>query len=293
VGSGFNYWTRIYNLLRLGPGFNNLSSRNQDYIFSPLRLLSTPWDPFVPHLFDLTDWFLRLLGIPLILTLIVGIYTTFKTKDKGGFNLLVWSLLPMLVLMALLKTFTTRYVLFLIPSLLCIAALGIDTLISSVRINKKTFLGVILIILMLWPTYFNYLVLTNPSQAPIPINDRKGYFEEWTAGYGLREIAEIINTQSEREQVVVGTEGIFGTLPDGIQIYFDKNRNVAIIGTKGEVTEQLKVSALTKPTYFIANKSRFKNLNDPTLKLIKEYPKAVPLKGDQDATLFFQVLPSK
>ena len=45
----------IYAILRLGPGFESLSSRNQDYIFSPLEILGRPLDPFIPHFRDILD----------------------------------------------------------------------------------------------------------------------------------------------------------------------------------------------------------------------------------------------
>jgi hypothetical protein len=62
----------IYNVLRLGPGFSNLNSRNQDYVLSPMVLLERPWDPFVPHLGDLTDFWPKLLGWLVLIFLGVG-----------------------------------------------------------------------------------------------------------------------------------------------------------------------------------------------------------------------------
>src|SRR5258708_10369425 len=63
----------IYNVLRLGPGFDNLSSRNEDYTFSPIRLLKYPIDPFIPHFHDLTDWLPKLLTWPIILLISGGL----------------------------------------------------------------------------------------------------------------------------------------------------------------------------------------------------------------------------
>jgi 4-amino-4-deoxy-L-arabinose transferase-like glycosyltransferase len=280
----------IYNSLRLGPGFNNLNSRNGDYIFSPTRLLETPFNPFIPHVLDLADWSLRLIGIPAVLALFAGIYVIIKKKNKYGLNLLVWSIFPMLGLMALLQTFTTRYLLFLIPPLVCVMGYGIDAVVSTLKQNKKLFLGVVLVILSSWPLYFNFLLLTNPEKAPLPVSERTGFFEDWTSGYGLYEIAQMVNEESKTGPVVIGTQGTFGTLPDGIQIYFDKNPNVVVIGTNGDLTEQLVTTAVNTKTYFIADKSRFHDDQNPQLKLIREYPKAIKVDGSRNATLLFQVI---
>src|SRR3989338_10562907 len=56
----------MYNILRLGPNFHLLSSRNSDYIFSPLELVGRPLDPFIPHFHDIADWFPKLLTWPIL-----------------------------------------------------------------------------------------------------------------------------------------------------------------------------------------------------------------------------------
>ena len=47
----------VYNLLRLGPGFSSLSSRNVDYVHPISRLWEIPFDPLVSRLRDLAEWF--------------------------------------------------------------------------------------------------------------------------------------------------------------------------------------------------------------------------------------------
>ena len=95
---------------------------------------------------------------------------------------------------------------------------------------------------------------------------------------------------------MVGTEGSFGTLPDGLQIYLDKyhhsapqQNQIIVLGGKAVISDQLRKSAKERPTYFIANKSRFSRFYEG-LELIRQYPKA-PGDNLNDAILLFKILP--
>lgn len=280
----------IYNILRLGPGFSNLNARNQDYVHSPVDVLTTnPLDPFIPHMRDVFEWAFNYLGLPLVIMILVGIGSILLTRNKLGAIVLAWGMIPLIIEMMFLKTFTARYVLFTVPGFIVVGALGIDFLLS--RLRKKWLPFVIGFLLIFWPAYFVSTLLTDPAKAPLPRNERRGYLEEWTAGVGLKEIANYLEEESKKRFIVVGTEGYFGTLPDGLQIYLDKNRQVVVIGGGATVSAQLKQTAREHPTFFVANKSRYPQTSWQGVELIKEYPKAVPSDKEQDSMLFFRVLP--
>ncbi len=97
----------IYNILRLGPGFSSLNSRNQDYVFSPLELVGRPLDPFIPHLRDIQDWFSKLLTIPISILVITGALLSIVKRHKIALVVLLWLLVPLIIQMAFLKVFTT------------------------------------------------------------------------------------------------------------------------------------------------------------------------------------------
>ncbi len=281
----------MYNLLRLGPGFTSLNSRNQDYIFSPLELIGRPLDPFIPHFWDIADWFPKLLGPVELVFLLMGVMLIFQKKHIYGITIFLMSLVPLLIEMALLKTFTARYILFPIPALLTIMAFGIDYI--NEKLSRKIKSGSLILMVCLfivWPLYFNFLLITDIQKAPLPRAERSGYLEEWTAGYYFKEIAQFFEEESKKQPIVVGTEGRFGTLPDGLQIYLDKNRRVSFVGGDAVVSGDLRNAAIKNPTFFVANKSRYFNYQQ-NLELLKEYPKAISEKGTQDAILVFKVLP--
>lgn len=288
----------MYNVLRLGPNFHMLSARNADYIFSPAELIGRPLDPFIPHFHDVSDWFPKLFTWPILVSVILGIiyigYGLWKQFFQGRYLLrtvvLLWAVLPLLVNMVFLRTFTARYLLTSIPLLLVIAGFGVTKLLPPLAYVKKLPLALVLIVLLPLPLYFNYQLLNYPDKAPLPKAERKGYFEEWTAGYGLPDIAKFLQEKSKARRVVVGTEGAFGTLPDGLQIYLDKS-NVSFVTGKATISAELRTAAKGNLTYFVGNKNRLGGSISNVI-LIKEYLKAKPKDNNpQDAILLYQVLP--
>ncbi|MDO8638561.1 MAG: glycosyltransferase family 39 protein [Candidatus Daviesbacteria bacterium] len=280
----------IYNLLRLGPEFQQLSLRNNDYTFSLSEILRRPLDPFVPHLRDVVDFATKLFTLPLFLLTIYGIIFVFLRKQKLAIVILLWALIPLLVQMTILRTFTARYLLFSVPPFLIIAALGLENFLQAVN-WKKPILVLIVAALVILPLQFDYQLLTAPEKADLPVGERRGYLEDWTAGYGFKEIADYLIVQKQNGPVVVGTEGFFGTLPDGLYIYLDK-ANISVMGGSATISAQLRLAAKQNQTFFVANKSRVGE-NLPDVVLIKEYPKAKPLnsKFKQDAILFYKLIP--
>ena len=287
----------MYNFLRLGPNFHLLSSRNADYVFSPLELVGRPLDPFIPHFHDISDWFPKLFTWPILFSIVMGIiyliYGLWRQFFKGpllfGVIVLLWALIPLAINMAFLRTFTARYLLSSVPLLLIIAAFGVTRLLPRLAYIKRFPILLMLIVLLPLPLYFNYLLLTEPTRAPLPREERKGYLEDWTAGYGFKDIAGFLLEKSQNQRLVLGTAGFFGTLPDGIQIYLDK-ANISIVGSSATISAQIRDAAKDNLTFFVGNKKDLiGSVKDVVL--IKEYPKARSSEGLQDATVLYQVLP--
>lgn len=275
----------IYNILRLGPGFSNLSSRNSDYVHSPTRLLQYPLDPFKPHLNDLLDWLPKFLTPFGFLLLVASMIYVIFSRKKLPLVILLWVIVPLIIQMQFLKTFTARYILFSIPPLICLMSFTLVSLLGKFKKNLP--LLVLLGLILVFSLQFDLSLLTDPAKAPLPKTERRGYLEDWTAGYGLADIANYLTKEASNKRIIVGTEGYFGTLPDGLFIYLDKTPNISIVPGASTVSAQLLKAAKEHPTYFVINKSRF--MGGERLELIKEYPKAKSPKYPQDAIMFFRV----
>jgi len=283
----------FYNILRLGPEFHMLAIRNKDYIYPFSHLLTSPLDPFLPYLDRSIKW-LWALGPSVLLVLFVsGIVLNLKKYFKEIILLVGWGVVPILVQVEFAKVFTARYILFTLP-FFCIVA-------ASVFLVKKEILRRIivagLIVFVIHSLSIDYLFLTQVEAAPLPRGERSGYLEEWTAGQGIYEVSELLREEWGRApegQMVVGTEGYFGTLPDGLQAYLNDIKEIKVMGVGvniSDVPEQLLNSKEEgNRTYLVVNNTRFSgNPENLGLKLLAVYPKAVRLDGSREALLFFEV----
>jgi len=295
----------MYNLQRLGPNFHMLSSRTKDYVFPISHLWQNPLDPFLPHLDRIFSWVFKMGPAGLVLLVFMSFFVDSKKFIKQKLLLLIWFLVPILVQAMFAKVLTARYVLFTLPPLFILAGIWV---INTKKIYTK--IGVLFLILfILQSIIFDYHLLTNPQAAGLPRSERSGYLEEWTAGTGIKEAAEIVKTVQRlkpEKQIVVGTEGYFGTLPDGMQIYLQGIPNTIVIGTGlnfESVPQQLLDSARSgNLTYFAVNSSRMQNnFSEENLKLIEKFEKAQRPKnifeyqkyGSRDIFYLFEVIPQE
>ncbi len=279
----------IYNILRLGPGFDSLSSRNQDYIHPLSRLFEYPIDPLLPHFRDLMDWFPNMFTSPIFSLALLGVLLAFMTRNRVAMILVLWIVLPLVIKGEFLKTFTARYVLESVAPMLVLAAFAADLLLKRFFVKRQLLgLGLMLLFSLPLALRYDYLLAHKPDQAPLPREERRGYFEDWTAGYGLPAIAQYLTEQAAAKPIVVGTEGFFGTLPDGLWIYLDKTPNITIKGSGPIVSDELFQAAKDHPTFFVANRSRYNKIQQG-VELVKEFPKAVGPEIPADAMLLFKV----
>lgn len=289
----------MYNILRLGPNFHLIASRNQDYIFTFQEVLKHPFDPLQFHIREILEWFWVLLPGTILLASIAGLFFGWKKNWRVFLLLGVWVLFPLLVQAEFAKVFTARYILFTIPPLFVLAAAPAAV---GMAASRGLRLWAVLGVLLLPALWIDYLFLTNPQKAPLPRVERSGYLEEWTAGTGIREIAQFIKEEAARlrqdsgeaKGIVAGTEGFFGTLPDGLQIYVSDIPDVTVIGVGVSISDVhpslIEAKKFGNKVYLVVNSTRFHG--DPEregLKLLSSYPKAQRPGGIRESLLLFEV----
>ncbi len=298
----------LYNILRLGPNFHLLTSRTADYVFPINHLWTNPKDPFIFHIKQIfTDWFIKMGPWPILGLGLIGLLVNWKKHWKEALFLLVWFSFPILVQSEYAKVFTVRYILFTLPPVFILAASAFGSL--KIKWLQITAYG-ILTLFIIGALRFNYLLLTNPEKASLPSSERSGYLEEWTAGTGIREVADFIRAEQNKNsdvKIVVGTEGYFGTLPDGLQMYLSDTPEVTVIGVGldfSEIPQSLKESfEAGNKTYLVVNQSRI-NIKEGDyqkfgLKLISSFKKPdrrekesreYKLKGPFETLYLFEII---
>ena len=287
IGYGF------YNILRLGPNFHLIASRNMDYVYPISHIFERPFDPLKTFMIASFKWYWVMGPLSLIVFALGNVLLNTKRHWKEIVILLFWFLVPLVIQCEFAKTLTARYILYPLPYLMILAASFFVT--KKDLLKKIGFLFVILFVIQ--SSIFVYNLVTNPEKANLPRVERSGYLEEWTAGQGIKETADyLINEEKNNpdEQIVIGTEGYFGTLPDGLQMYLNSHPKIVVIGV-GLNFDKLPNSLYESKkagnkTYLLANTSRY--YGDPEekgLTLISEFPKAEKPDGTHESLLLFEV----
>jgi 4-amino-4-deoxy-L-arabinose transferase-like glycosyltransferase len=299
IGYGF------YNILRLGANFHMLSSRNLDYVYPITHIIERPLDPLKPFLMEVVRW-LWIMGPGVFVVLVIaGILLHIKRYPRQIVFLTLLAFGPILVSAEFAKVFTARYIFFSFPYLIILAASVVFVLSRRVNLQQshKFYLfyvrcaQALFVVFILHALIIDYLYLTKPQSAPIPRSERSGYLEEWTAGYGIKEIDNYLRGELKREpdrKIVVGTEGYFGTLPDGLQMYLNDRPEITVIGVGQPIrnvheslTESKKAG---NKTYLVVNSTRFLGDYEKLgMKLIHSYPKAERPDGTRESLLLFEI----
>ncbi len=284
----------IYNILRLGPNFHMLSIRNQDYVRDFNQILSSPFQPTINLLGDIIRHYWHYLTPALFIIGVAGIFKGFKElRILELLILIVWFLVPIIGQSLIAKSITARYIYFTFPVFILFISYGFLALHRVFGFLKNTGTGLrfaFFTLLFFSGLIFNYHLLFSPAKANLPKDERKGYLEDWTAGQGISQTAEYLKDLPDDKNIIVGTEGYFGTLPDGLQIYTTGEENITVIGVGHPISslpEPLeKAKAAGDEVYLVVNQSRFKldNWQESGFIKIAEY-----LKPGGDSLLFLKL----
>jgi len=283
----------LANILRLGPNFHLLSSRNYDYVYPFSHVLRSFTNPLFAHLNASLNYLWLLAPGSLLVLAVLGAILSIRKRRKEIILISLWIALPLFAICEYGKVFTARYMVFVLPFFAVLAASGF---LLKNNLLKKGLLF-LLIIFVLQSLSINRLLLTDIESVRLPRSERSGYLEEWTAGTGINEIAQLVREEYFKEpdkKIVVGTEGYFGTLPDGLQIYLNDLPQITVIGIGlgvDRVPKPLYESRLAgNKTYLVINNTRFLgNAEKLGLDTLAAYPKAVKPDGARETLLFYQL----
>jgi hypothetical protein len=291
----------MYNIQRLGPNFNMLTSRTGDYVFPLSRILTYPTDPIRYNLPTTFNWLFAMGPFGLLILSLIGLILNFKKYPKYVLILGAWFLAPLVFELEYTKSFTLRYIFFLIPPLYIFAAGAFNRIVGK----WKYLVALSFIVFIIQAGVFDYFLVTSPQKANFPLRERMGYFQEWTSGIGIKEVADYVrnkHNENPNKKIVIGTEGYFGTLPDGLQMYIQDLPNIITIGTglaMNKIPQPLVESKLAgNITYFVVNKSRLavnpEKLNVTLIESFKKEPRVPGTMeydsgGPQDELYFFEI----
>lgn len=249
----------FYNVLRLSPLFEMISAKNATFVYPFSDWIKHPLTYFVSNISGLTSWLLQYLSFSYSFLIIIAIALIHKfTKEK--LILIIYFLLPFLALSVFGKLIYPRFIFLMSIMLLPLAAWGMQVLFEKTnkRFSKNLMLSwttkaIILIVVVSYQLVVSVSFIVDPVNAKIADADRGQYVNGWAAGWGVRESVVFFEKESKDKKIFVATEGTFGLMPQALEIYLIKNKNITVQGYwpvdifPKEVLEKASIM----PTYFI------------------------------------------
>jgi len=176
-------------------------------------------------------WLFSYLTGPLLgLGLLVLPWSLWRERRRG-LLLVLLTLLPLSALVLVSHLFYSRYLLFmLVPLVIAIAALsGQLWHWQALKLPKviKFGVGLGLALPLLW---LNWQMIDEPANAPLPVNDRSQYIEDWPSGYGLEGAARLLRQTARQEArpVVVFVPNAPVIVNDGLLTLLANEPNITI-----------------------------------------------------------------
>lgn len=252
----------FFAVLRVSPAFGQLFHRGNDFAYPVSEvLLHGLWKQTLANIPSYFSYFLSYLTPGVVLLSLAGLFSN-RSRRKTVILLLA-ACIFMTPLILFGKVIYARY---LFPAALFItlaAVLNLQAIyqhwiketLAKQMIHK--FVAALVIALLLANTLaisglFITNILFSPDTTSFVSSDRAQYLEDWSSGQGIWETTQYIQHQADKHSIAVATEGRFGTLPDGLLLYFH-NQNVQNIYIEG--TGQYPVKSL--PDFFTTRAKNF------------------------------------
>ncbi len=253
----------MFAALRISPSFSQLFRRGADFTY-PISdvLLHGMWQQTLRNIPTYISYFAQYFTVPMLLLAFAGLFS------KRSRRLVMCLLLAAACFSGPFILFgRVIYARYLFPSALFLTlatTLSTQALydhwfveqVAPSQLWKKTIIGIALALLFANTIAFSFSWMWSNmfdiNHIPFTTSDRAQYLEDWSAGQGITETVQYIQSQAQSHSIAVATEGRFGTLPDGLLLYFH-NRDVQDIYIEG--TGEYPVKSL--PDFFVQRAKDF------------------------------------
>ena len=258
----------LFLTLKLSPLFSFLFTRSRDYSFSVGELLSGQWQHVLftslPRVGGWLIWYLT----PFCL-LLAG----YERKTNGW--LIAMAAAFALPLVTFGRIISARYF-FPVAFLVVLMVVNGFKAAGQNRLDALVAKGLLLTFLV-WGLVFWGISAVTPDSTWYVSDDRRQYLEDWSSGHGIPEVRDFIKTRLKDHQITVATEGYFGTLPDGLMMYFARSPEIANLELYGigqpivSIPADLPVKALDREVYVVVNSHRYSVAQLPYIQKVGEY----------------------
>lgn len=167
-------------------------------------------------------WLRTYITDPIIAVAFLGVFVELVVSVKKRtitpmFGVGIWTVGIVLFESFIARIFYPRYLYPVVIGIILLATRGIWLLQDALKriIPLILLIPLVLLILFLPALRFDWLVMTNVSVAPLALEDRYQFFEDWTSGVGSQELADAIRTY-HRE------------IPGELTVYLEEENSYAV-----------------------------------------------------------------
>ncbi|MFC1653741.1 ArnT family glycosyltransferase [Patescibacteria group bacterium] len=258
----------LFLTLKSSELFPFLFSRSQDYTFSISEIIKGEWRfvlfTTIPRVFKWIIWYITPTAF------LLSFYERNKNKLLSVGLLTYFS--PLILLGRVLSP---RYF-FPVSVLIVIMVLNGIKESQKNKIDKRI-ANILFQTTLGFSLFFSMMFIFRPNNTPFVAADRKQYLEDWSSGHGIPNVRDFVSERIKETKVVVATEGFFGTLPDGLIMYFDKSEHINNLEMYGiglpinGVSQDLREKTKDAEVYIVGNSHRVDLSTSQNVQKIGEY----------------------
>lgn len=218
----------VFSILRLFPLFHMVSQKTQEFVVPLKEFLPDPLRWFSGNLPSLIKWEISYLTIGVVFLILIALFVAVRRGKDWPKIVMLFSLFffPLIGIAAFNKVIYLRYLLPFTMPLLILAAVGLETLFLTL---PRRFFLLCFVLVLIYPVFVDFKLLTDPKKAPIPTADSDQYLNHWPAGYGVSEVRHLLQEAAKNNpKVYVWTEGTFGLMPYALELYQKDYPNLEI-----------------------------------------------------------------
>lgn len=228
----------MYNVLRLSPLFQMIATKNAEFVYPLSQWIHHPFTYFASNSSGFISWLSQYLGISYMVLILISLILI-KKFFKEKLLLTLYFLLPFIAICLFGNVIYPRFIYFMSLFLIPLAAWGLNYIIDeairySSSKNKhmvaKISIPVIVLVFIWYPGFVSFQFAHDPIHAQIANADSAQYVNSWAAGWGVKESVAYFTKQAQNQKIFIATEGTFGLMPESMEMYLIKNKNITIKG---------------------------------------------------------------
>lgn len=254
----------IYSLLRLKISFGLLLDTSANRTLPLSELLTHPFALFPKNIGILVRNLFVLMTPVFFIICFLGLFLGILRKWRPSIFLCIWFLVPVVIVSATSISDFPRFFLISVPPLLFGAAYFVTHLLELFRRARSqgsergmAVVAALLVILLLAvsiPVGMKLVpMITAPAEAGLPHELQCQYVEGWSAGWGIEETADFLEIESDKENILVGTnDGFFPGY--ALSVYFFGNSNIDyIVASLDQLRGYMEEAVEKRPCYCVLN----------------------------------------